>query len=50
MSLETRKRIHRFKWTVLPFTQAVVDTVEELAESNEEGVTFTDANGNVIED
>ena len=50
MSLETGKRIHRFKWTVLPFTQAVVDRVEELAENNEEEVTFIDGNGNVIED
>ena len=50
MSLETGKSINRFKWTVLPFTQAVFDRAEELAESNEEDVTFTDGNGNVIED
>ena len=50
MILESGKRIHRFKWTVLPFTQAVVDIVEELEENNEEDVTFTDGNVNVIED
>ena len=44
------KIIHRFKWDVLPFTQVVVDIVEELSEHNEEDVTFTDGNGNVIED
>ena len=27
MSLETGESIHRFKWTVLPFTQEVVDRV-----------------------
>ena len=50
MSLENGKMIHRFKWTVLPFNQAVVDKVEELAEHNEEEFTFTDGNWNVIED
>ena len=50
MFLETGIRIHMFKWTVLLFTQEVVDRVEELAENNEEEVTFTDRNGNVIED
>ena len=39
-----------FKWTVLPFTQTVVDIIEELAESNEEDIVLTDRNGNVIED
>ena len=50
MSLWTGKRIHRFNRTVLPFTQSVVNTVEQLAESNEEDVVFTDGKGNVIED
>ena len=49
MGLETGKRIHRFKWAVLPFTQAVVDRVEELVENNEEEATFTDGNVSVIE-
>ena len=35
---------------MLPFTQAVVDIIEELAESNEEDIVLTDRNGNVIED
>ena len=49
MSLETGKRIHKLKWTVLTFIQAVVDGVEKLTENNEEDVTFTDGNGNVVE-
>ena len=35
---------------MLPFNQIVVDRVEELAENNEEYVTFTDRTGNMIED
>ena len=50
MNLETGKRIHRFKGTVLLFTKVVVDKVEELAERNEEDITFTCRNANVIED
>lgn len=49
MSLETGKMIHRFKWTVLLFTQVVVDRVKELAENIEEEVTFADGNRNMIE-
>ena len=50
MSLETGKRIHRFKCTMLPFTQESVDRVEELGENknNEDDVAFTDGNGNVM--
>ena len=39
-----------FKWTVLPFSQAAVDRVEEPADYNEEDVAFTYGNRNVIED
>ena len=35
MSLETGKRFIAFKYTVLPFTQVVIDRVEELSENNE---------------
>ena len=38
------KKVHMFKLTVLPFTQAVVDRVEELEENIKGEVKFTDGN------
>ena len=34
---------------MLPFTRSLVDRVEELAENDQEDITFTDGNGNVID-
>lgn len=52
MSLTTGRRLNRYKWTMLPMPQDVIDRVHNLAslQSNGEGLLFLDRNGNDAQD
>ena len=52
MSLTSRKRIYRNKWTVLPMPAEVIATIRQLAATckKHKGIVFTDKYGNIIDD